>query len=371
MASEIKIQELGTTDPIYIVLRSRALPYRGMPTGGEQRVSTTWYQGNPKATQQIMGETFEPTEISGMWKSKFIRVVDARETRPAERSAPDVEIRGGVNQISGGALGAEALVVIFEQLRSRGNELLFEWGPVTRYGILQSFTPRWIREEDVEWSATFNWNGAEPTAPPVRRLALPGQPVQEAVVNTDTALARFTRRVAEAPAIRRVSALVARAREASVAFLGYTRQAADAVTLPARVAQGALSQAAQIRDDVSILTGQVMDVPYTYMGLSDSVTDVFSIEGWRRDVGRQAESLAAKAQMEAEQLRSFVLSEDARSVTVQEGQSLRTIALIYYGSADDWTTIAAENNLPSSLVPAGTVVRVPLSLSGAVSEANP
>lgn len=368
-ANEITIQELTGSDPITVTLRGRAMPYRGMPTPSRQRIVTTFYQGNPVATQQIMGIEYPDTELTGMWKAKFLRVQDARVAGNA-LGGVDAIIDGAIaDEFFGASNGATILVALFERLLARGNELLFSWGPISRYGLLKEFTPSWQREEDVEWSMSFEWSGAQRTVPRTSLVANPGQDIQQGVVNVDSAAARVPSSLVDAPQRRQSFAQLGAIRNASIDFLALTRQAAQAATLPARVVQGALAQAIQVRDDVAVLSGQMMDVPYTYMSMSDSVVDVFSVEVWRRDVGRQAESLAARSQKTADQLSSLKnLTPDYQLVTVGQGQTLRHISLIYYGNADDWTIIAEANRLPSSVVAAGTVVRVPTRPSGRAGE---
>jgi len=367
-ASEITITETSGSDPITIVLRGRALPYRGMPTGTKQRVQTTWYQGNPKATQQILGTEFEDTTINGVWKAKFLRVQDSRLDVTAF-GLGDATISGNLaEELSAGPNAAAILVTTFERLLARGNELRFEWGPVVRFGILSGFEPKWQREEDVEWSMDFDWNGRDQFVVGSGLLAHPGRQLQQAVVDTDSSAVKIPTRIVEAPARSATFSQLGVIRDAAIGILSYTRLAASYATLPASVVQGALGQAVQIRDDVTILTGQMMDVPYTYLCLSDSVENVLSVESWRRDVGIQAETLAAKAQQEADQLESFTQNGDFTTVIVKQGQSLRHVALKYYGDPDAWTVIAEANHLSTSNVPAGTSVQVPTRLVGISGE---
>ena len=123
-----------------IVLRGAALPFRGMEFPTKQRVSTKYYPGNPVATQQVAG----PTKPDSTWMGHWM-------------------------DVSEGEGGARTLVLAFEYLAERAIPVEVRWGgrqlpngedpAIVRRGIIDTFTPKYNRERDVEWTCVWAWSG--------------------------------------------------------------------------------------------------------------------------------------------------------------------------------------------------------------------
>lgn len=135
----IKIIE-GPFDGRVIELDGRALPYRGVVYESEQREKTTYYTGNPVATQQILGPIDKPTTINGIWKDIFL-----------------------------GNGGARALVDIFDGLMRSGFSVEVSWGSNTvssdpafvRLGIIKRFKHTYDRPQDIGWEIEFAFRGRD------------------------------------------------------------------------------------------------------------------------------------------------------------------------------------------------------------------
>ncbi len=133
-----------------LVLKGRTKPYAGVEFPSETRSKVTYYPGNPVATQQILGPEFGPTDLEGMWKTRFL----------AGTGQNEVEV-SGFDPID----SAADLVRAFEELRRSANSLRVQWGPVVRFGILKKFTPSWVTLYDVKWHANFEWRGEREFTP--------------------------------------------------------------------------------------------------------------------------------------------------------------------------------------------------------------
>ncbi len=369
-ASEIVIEEISGSTRARIVLRGRALPYRGIGTGGEQRIVKTWYQGNPKATQQILGETLDDTTLEGMWKSKFIKL-------SANDASADVEIQGipEADGLDGSGINIypSAIVVkAFERLRARGKELRFSWGDITRYGLLKTVDPVWDRIEDVKWTLVFDWNGkVEQVRRPGRigRGEAQSDSLDTLLVGADNTLVSMPQRTIPAATRTSIFAQMARIREGMLEFLGYTRQAANAASLPARVVQGAASTVSDIQTDATILSSQMMSIPYETFTATDAVIDVVRAEDFRRTMGLQVDVMTARTIEERNKLQAISFQpNDSIAIRMPANASLHDISLKYYGTEDDWTVIAAANGFNSSEVPTGALVLIPIRNIESVGE---
>lgn len=363
-ANEIRIEEMTGANRAVVVLRNRGMPYRGMSTPGTQRVVTTWYQGNPKATQQIMGPTKEPTTLEGTWKSKFLRVGLVGTSK-----ALDVELDNlpEVLAVANGQVleqPAALVVSIFERLMQRGRELRFSWGTIVRYGILTEFTPIWDRLEDVRWSATFTWNGETERSPRSGTTSTVGQPVQTALATADNELVAMPR-VVVPTAGNDVLASMASLRSRSLDFLAYARQAVAAVTIPLRVVQGAAATVSEMKSAAGDVALDTLGIVYESFTTFDTVIEVFSAEDWRRSVGLQAENVATRAVDERERLAQLSIGQkSAIQVRVRVRTSLRRLAAQYYGSEQDWPLIAEANGINGSEVEVGTLLLIPVQSVG-------
>jgi hypothetical protein len=67
-SSQLTISEMG--DPgTFVILQGASLPFQGAEWSGENRITTTWYPGNPdEATQQVLGPKEVPSHWRGVWR---------------------------------------------------------------------------------------------------------------------------------------------------------------------------------------------------------------------------------------------------------------------------------------------------------------
>jgi len=357
-ANELTVEEVSGSRPIKIVLRGRAMPYRGVSTGGEQRVKTTWYQGNPKATQQVLGPTTTPTELTGMWKSKFVSLAASDSTADAE--VYNVPGAFAISQGVQDSNPASFLVGVFESLRDRGKEIRFTWGDVVRYGLLQSFVPTWDRYEDVAWSMTFDWNGVIERAPRVAgQVTTFGQPVQTALVRSDDALVVMPR-IVDTPIRSEILGAMSEVRARVVDLLAYSRRISGQITVPLEVIQGTAGIVAEVKASTTVVVSDCLAIPYEAFITFDDVVDVVRVEDFRRTLGSEVESLEVRAIQERDSIANIGVDlTDATTFRVQQRTSLRSLAAQYYGTAADWTVIAQANNLDTSIVEAGQLIYIP------------
>ena len=83
-----------------------------------------------------------PTQIRGVWNDRFLSEQVATTGFETPELAADV-------------------VRIIDTLQRAGNALRVQWSGVVRMGIIAEFEPRWLREQDVEWSIRFEWFGRD------------------------------------------------------------------------------------------------------------------------------------------------------------------------------------------------------------------
>jgi len=329
----------------YVALRGRTLPYQGVDFGGSTRTKRTTYAGNPVASIQVLGPEFDPTEIHGMWKDRFV---------PEQAIATGFE---GLGFEQSPTL-AEHLVRVFESLQQAGAKLRVQWGAVVRFGVLKKFTPSWVRAEDVSWSAEFEWSGAAETMPRASLVPNQGQAIRTALNGVDDVLP-FDPFVFAEDIRDLILGGVGEIRvQVGVLFDGL-RAIQSAVELPLDIVGRIIAAADSVRVESRDLLGEVLDSPYTKMTTADGVVDVLNVEGYRRTVGARVFDLRGTSIKQARTIEKAAAPGAISIVRVAQDTTLRMLSLRFYGTSDAWQGIADVNGFVDSQVPAGTVVIIP------------
>ena len=131
-----------------IELTGGGLPYKGASFPRKQRGKTTWYPGNPVATQTVTGPTRPPSTFTGRWMDQDLgeggaRDLDLQIADLCDKAIP-VEVRWGGRSITTG-----------------------EDPAIVQRGFISDWIPKYNRSQDIEWSITFEWRGgALQTQPP-------------------------------------------------------------------------------------------------------------------------------------------------------------------------------------------------------------
>lgn len=339
MAAEAFIIEELTGQRRSIVLRGRALPYRGVKWPGEQRHRVTWYAGNPQATLQVLGPQENQTQLRGTWKDRFIRGMTTVQGFDEVRFAED-------------------MVAIFHELRRSGNLLRVQWGREVRRGILAKFSPQYDRPQDIAWEATFTWIDFDVEAPRAAPATSTGPELVDLTNELDDTLA-FRPSFALPGFASGILGSVGDLRIGVSAMFDLSLNVRVQASLPIPSVQASFSVAARIRVSAEATISASADVPIEDAIPSDDLNEVIEAEQWRMDVAHRTRRLQAHAIRQAERLRSRAEPGVLDVVAVPGETTLRHLALVYYGNADDWQQIADVNSITGSAVPAGTVVVIP------------
>lgn len=328
------------TNDRFVALEGRALPFRGVSFGTTMRKEVTWYAGSNVGTMQVLGIEEPNTDMEGKWSDRYL--------------AGQVSV-GGFPEV---VLAAD-LVAIFEELAEQGANLRVQWGPKVRNGIIESFEPVYERQEDVQWSISFAWFGRDDAE--VTRAFTESQPDQEPALS---AMNELDEVAADEPSqssrsyISRVRESVTSIRGSTTAYINAVKRVAQTPNPPLGPLNDIITAARQIGEDVKgLLLGTAE--PIDEMVLSDRAEDRLLGDLSRREVSNRASILGAETGRTARKLEKKVRPRGRTIVEVREGQTLRDLAMKFYGSSDDWTRIALANGLTRSVVEPGTRLVVP------------
>ncbi len=166
MSSSLTIEELSGQKR-RLVLKGGGLPLKGASFAAQTIVATTWNNGNPEATQQVLASQESPSDWEGVWKT--VQLIGS----PCEYEGPEGSSAIGL------AFELEQLV---DSIRLAGQLLRVTWAnevqrilpgssstgefrqlgnldqlKKVRLGRLTSFDPKYDTLDDIKWSATFEW----------------------------------------------------------------------------------------------------------------------------------------------------------------------------------------------------------------------
>lgn len=334
-----------------VVLSDRALPYKPLEAPGEQLVVQKWYPGSRVATLQVLGPREGDWEIKGTWKTIFL-------------AAKGMVRLTGFGDIpnTDGRITAEDLVEVFHRLRIAGNTLEVSWGPEVRRGILERFKPGYQVIQDIEWTASFKWSQRGSNAPARASFALDTTAtVRRSLDDLDLTAAEMPATILPGPATTIRDRLNA-VRSSGVALtesLASAQAAAFTTIADVQDIQALAERTVQAAE--ALRSGELSDLPYVELLALDDVSSAVAVETWRRDMGARTRDVQAASMESAGAVEKRLTPGAEQTYTVRENESLRRLALRFYGSADDWTLIADANNLVGSDVPVGTRLVIPRS----------
>lgn len=343
-----------TGDKRQFVFTGRALPYREVEFAGEQSMELTRYAGNPIRTAQVFGPEEEPTEMGGMWKDKYIN-------NPVGR--PAVYTQNGQQVV---LLSAFDIVQAVDDMRRKGQELVVQWGPIVRRGLLKRFAHKWLNLHDVTWAMRFEWisqNEADVPAVFAKDTdyanalgTLNGyvQGLQNIIDQAEdmvgTQLSQYTGMVTT------LSGLVQQ-------FFDTTSNAIDTtitiIDQQRRIA-GILDSIAGSVDD---MTDTILATPAELVAVAPAGVPVegpiLSAETTNRQLVSTLRDMKYSA-LETQQDVLKAIDPDLVAMFVATGNTdLRDVSQEFYDTADEWRSLMVYNNMDDSRLSSGDEVFVP------------
>jgi hypothetical protein len=376
--TSLSIRQLEGDRPIEVVLKGRAMPYRQASWEVSQRTKTTWYPGNPVATQQILGPEEAPTILHGMWKLRFLE--GQIETTNAEEVWTPTEA-----------------VLLFHNLVRSGKLVRVQWLHEVRTGIIRRFTPTYDRAQDVAWELEFEWQS--------RNDEQVSKGFVEAFTTKDTRsfLNQLEDIAALAPlAVNILNSNVAaivdtinRVRDIASNLIQVLRIAETVLNLPGTLMGAIKSGLASLEREITELVRRITGPRSSALDnasataikgassdprgtgssgsalLSSSDTQELQLEVWRRSLAVASSGLLFVAQQQVAAVIRRTQPQTTQVITVREEQDLYAISLQYYGTPDFANFLASVNRLTSVRVPPGTQLRIPPRPTGASLQPEP
>jgi hypothetical protein len=364
-----------------IILRGRSMPYRPISLARTQRIQTTWMPANPKAVQQVIGPTFEPTTLNGTWKDKYIGAEDSKADlfNFPRLSLAASGLSGiassstfeGTSAFSGRQTGRLGRVIAdaFELLLAEGQDIRWQWDQYVRFGKLKRFVIQPGNPTggvtDIGWELELEWSG-DIAAPPII--------VRQSVNLLATASGLSTLLQKLAAALDKLNSL------------GQPNAFVNTLVAPLVLLSGLVTSLisalrtivsfSQLPSDLAkTVSGLLQSIRLAARGLANQIDNIRSSAAEASRIGAcDAVQIAALVQAllrkrlielssyAAEQQRLLALFDGddvLATFFADSATSLRDVATRFYGGPEEWVRISNFNAFYSSTVSPGTLVRVP------------
>lgn len=353
-----------------IILRGSSLPFKGVNFGIKQRVNITKFPGNPIAQSQVMGVDWLDTRMEGHWVTRNLS--DIRNS-PVILNFPAVApALSGKTFLAGGSVPgntgfvdrAAVLRDAFYLLARSGQRIQVEWGTVARVGFLQ-FDPAHEMDEDIYWTMDWTWIGDTdaPEPPPLLPKIDPPGVLAALIASINAFLDEVITFLAKYLFVQQqVFQTVAQIGSFVNTLIGLLEQLTALAYAPLDLLNAIDAMVNNVISNLLDLIQQIRGLIPAYFGAKEGKDQseqnllheiAMGIIFNARQLGVDGEALVRALQRLRE-------PDVIAVVEVTSGQTLRDVAIRYYdGRGDEWVRIADFNNLSGSVVPAGTVVRVP------------
>lgn len=370
------IEEL-TGERRSVQLVDRALPYRPYTLKTSQRLTTTWYPGNPIATSQLYGAKEDPTTLDGMWKDKYIQ----RRSTTGENQLVPITFNGEAPE------NVRAAVELMDSIVRHGQLLLVKWDQQFRRGHLRSFEKRWLNVHDVEWTMEFEWISRDeelkPVVLPVQNSLSDTESIMRRVVNAlritalpvpfgvdndfavamDAAISTLQADVdslsATVSEVVRLSTTPLDASRRTVALLSGTIDRAQSVrTLVESEVMGGFRSL--VRQSTGLVTRIRGSDPPPKEPIGDlSFGERLDGAAYSRSVTQRSEAVRRESIERREQFLLELEDDVERRVLARQGEDLRDVAFRELGDANQWRQLAYFNELRGTQLQAGQLVLIP------------
>lgn len=356
-----------------IVLQGRSLPYRGVAWGGRQAIDLNWMPGNPVASSQIIGGQLKPTSIIGKWKDVFLaseqnRGILANFPKLQSVARPDADVRGGNVFSAAGSVPAQyaeraiALREAFEMLREESVLLKVEWGTLVRYGHITDTNFPHDREEDIDYEIEFSWLG-KTDSQPKPKLKAPDllSLLKKILALLDEVINALLIVVFEAQMfLTKITQGINKLGSFVTELLGALEKISSFVFAPADIL-------GTIKSNLVAIQLAALDLFRTMQegsaSLEASATGnplaVSRAQTWEQTLRDRIQRLASEAARQEAQVEELLVPELLGVIAMPAGKTLRDVSIENFGTPDNWRAIADFNGFGGSLVPRGTVVRIP------------
>jgi LysM repeat protein len=326
-----------------------AMPMQPFTWGGEQRLVSTYYAGNPEPAIQVLGAKEGPVTVHGRWKDKRFK---------------DPRYYGVSYQYN----------LALNEMRKRGNLVCLSMqggaGKWVRYGFIEKGEFKMNKLSWIDYEVTFLI--VSETKPQNNYFAAPEKnspsAVKQSLINAATAFQSTYSAVPKSMPLSLAGLMnnligdVAKNVNLVTNFVNTVVTTAQDIQASANRALGLINNA---RAFISKLTRTIDGFSHSFETLSTQgsakgqVTDTYTNLAYIGETMNVANSLSALlAQMQA-QFEALTATIPKARYKVQVNDTLQNISVKFFGTSANWTDIYDFNKLQTTALTPGTVLEIP------------
>jgi hypothetical protein len=316
---------------------------------------------------QVLGAAEDETTLRGQWKNRFLQNV----TFDGTSITPDAIALLNRTPL----LDVTALATLVDDIRRKGQLCEVSWLHLKRQGILTKFVQTWSEPVgiDLGWEVTFQWiSQADEPSPAVLSSGLDLGDVQGSWQIAADALdaARANPPFQQAATFQQtVDSTITSLKDESAEVVGAVANSvngasttSDTVRRLASVMSTINGQSQFLRDEVSVGTSESerFALPVSQAaGGTPSFTSRLRANVYSRGLYDAARAEQSQANLQRDDYASKLDPLLIGAFVARDGQNLREVAVVFYGTQEEWGTLLTFNQLTSSRLSAGQVVFVP------------
>lgn len=346
-----------------IILKGPFMPHIPFTFGGEQRVQTKYYPGNPEPTVHIMGGKEDDLIIKGHFRLKdFSRsYVTANNDANLKQTSENQNVRQT----------AIAYQELIDQMRLRGNVVHLVMGAWSRWGFIKSVKFDLNTIADISYTIEFIITGF--SKPSNIKLASGSSdnlsdPNAALITNAAAAISKMsafpkTMPLGLAANLNAEIGKVAAAIKVVTDFVSGALNDADQLQASLnraigliKTARTAIYQSAfrinQIATSVSSLGSTFVTEWEKTKGTILSVNHMQNMKGTYYDL----QGFLASLQAQLDAMRKQI---PLQRYIVKNNDTLQAISSRYYATPDHWDAIYSHNNLQTTQLVIGTILEIP------------
>lgn len=358
-----------------IIMSGRCLPFQGTEIGLEQRIISEKYAGASEKTVQVLGPSDLPVTMEGrfatrhMLENDFFIIEDTSGTRTRVDTAEWARKK------------------LFEFCK-QGQEVRVSWGQdpfsVSYIGLIRQVTFPEKTPLDIRWSMDFEWITVASLRVDRSQILQVTEDPKNLVEQIEDALEWVDDRIGELRGAYQEyvqNNIVVMNNLLSMAQ-GLVDKTFDLATLPALALRNVAMVAGNVKQGMFTMQTDSIGLIISYTDAAASMASVangFAIMPWAPNMDSStddgdAQATSALAALEFEAILRKIKHTAARIVAqsgsadtneiktiheVKDGETLRNLSMLYYGTQDSWLTIAETNDLESTVISEGMVLLIP------------
>ncbi len=315
--------------------------------GVKQRTVREDYPGGEEPVEQVLGWSYEPFTLTGVWDDRY-----------------------------GGAHFAVKTWQDFELLAKRGNPVRVEFQSVSITGLITNVSFGYKRRDYIEYSFTFSPHFRTPKESVRLKVGSATRPTQDPKTVAKLARAQLealqaAQALAKAENLSKVQAILStdvfRDLNADLDNIASHIATVDnivneqitQVDNAANAFMRAVQTFASIKSSAATALTRIQHVQSTVVLGVQTAVDTLDFEVWLRSMGARLRELVVGSDDAQKQLRPRAEPSVRKLHRAREGESLYAISLHYFGTPHRWREIMQRNGLTQLVLDGGELLVIP------------